>query len=514
MAARRAWWWGLALAWAGCADSTLESSAPMTPEADMEGEGDLAQEVGDALDEPPPGEDQGEEVGPGPDLPEEEPVLPVCAPSMEVCDGVDNDCNGRVDEVACACTGEAACYTGPAQTRGVGACRDGGRVCDQSGEFFQDCGGGVLPSLELCLDGIDNDCDGAVDEDPCMETCSPGDARPCYTGPQQAAGVGACAFGVQECNVEGVWNACRGAILPEPESCGDGRDNDCDYVIDTDCADNLPLREDMFTVSERSQRRPVDFVMAIDNSGSMDDTVALVEENLGELARRLVQSGIDYRFVMVTKKGTRPQNPDVCAPEPLAGPGCANNERFLHVDKEVSSSSALSDILGCHGGCDGQSYSGFLRNGSFKQLIAVTDDESGLAWSPFRDAMRPLVGDFNLNGVIGTIPGECVVRVGQQYLAGINETRGEALHICDMDWGVVIDVLFEATLAELDRVFTLTGAPVLDTLQVFVREGEGPQVEQLGNWRYNALLNLVTFLPNLGPPLGSEVLLRYRTTDQ
>ena len=45
-----------------------------------------------------------------------------CLPSAEVCDGEDNDCNGQVDDVP-----QAACYSGPPGTAGVGLCNDGDR---------------------------------------------------------------------------------------------------------------------------------------------------------------------------------------------------------------------------------------------------------------------------------------------------------------------------------------------------------------------------------------------------
>jgi hypothetical protein len=439
-------------------------------------------------------------------------ALPRCVASQEVCDGVDNDCNGLVDEVACACTQERACYLGPAQTRGVGACRDGGRACDAQGEFFQDCGGGVLPATELCADGIDNDCDGQIDEvGACVETCAAGEVRVCYTGPQETAGIGRCEFGSQQCNVEDVWNECRGALLPATEVCGDDIDNDCDGIVDTDCAEHLPLQEDLYAVSETMNRQPVDFILAIDNSGSMDDTVAQVEANLGEFAERMVDSGIDFRLALVSERGERPSNPDVCVPPPMGGPACGNTETFLHVNRGVGSNDAFRALLECHAGCEGGGYGGFLRGGSLKQVLVVTDDESDMPWRTFRDQMRPKVGNFILNGVVGTRTDGCVFQEGRIYKEGIAETGGEALHICDNDWGVVVDVIFEATVSRLVEAFRVTGVPVLDTLQVFAQEGDGPVIEQFGNWRYDRLTKLVVFLPNIGPPLGSRVVLRYRT---
>ena len=54
------------------------------------------------------------------------------------------------------------CYTGPEASRGIGACQDGVRRCSRG--VWGACEGDVWPGAELCGDGLDNDCDGAVDQ--------------------------------------------------------------------------------------------------------------------------------------------------------------------------------------------------------------------------------------------------------------------------------------------------------------------------------------------------------------
>jgi hypothetical protein len=54
-----------------------------------------------------------------------------------------------------------ACYSGPANTAGVGLCRRGTQTC-QNGEWSK-CEGEVVPGTELC-DSKDNNCNGQVDE--------------------------------------------------------------------------------------------------------------------------------------------------------------------------------------------------------------------------------------------------------------------------------------------------------------------------------------------------------------
>ena len=75
---------------------------------------------------------------------------------VEVCNGEDDDCDGQVDEALSS----EPCYSGPAGTDGVGACRSGETACVGGGSV---CVDQARPGEERC-DGADRDCDGAVDE--------------------------------------------------------------------------------------------------------------------------------------------------------------------------------------------------------------------------------------------------------------------------------------------------------------------------------------------------------------
>ncbi|MFH1434845.1 MAG: hypothetical protein ABIJ56_03920 [Pseudomonadota bacterium] len=116
---------------------------------------------------------------------------PGCPEGLD-CDDDDplhwNDCPdcAATHAPGCPCLpGESyACYEGPAETRMVGACVDGTRFCEEG--FLGDCVGQQLPSsIESCGNDLDDDCNGAGDEEvygPCGDcdtTCrSEGDVIP------------------------------------------------------------------------------------------------------------------------------------------------------------------------------------------------------------------------------------------------------------------------------------------------------------------------------------------------
>jgi hypothetical protein len=134
----------------------------------------------------------------------------------------------------------------------------------------------------------------------------------------------------------------------------------------------------------RGPSRPVDVIFVIDNSGSMDEEIAAVRDNINrDFAAIIAESGVDYRVVMLSKYGLDPLS--VCVEPPLAQADCdlgidrTNSSVFYHYDQEIGSSDALCQILSTfdHADARGRAPMGWqewLRPEAHKAFVVITDD--------------------------------------------------------------------------------------------------------------------------------------------
>lgn len=82
-------------------------------------------------------------------------------PHSESCNGQDDDCDGKVDNIQGSIALTRPCYKGGTHTLNQGECKAGRQSCIEG--RWSTCQGEVLPQPEIC-NGLDDNCDGKVDE--------------------------------------------------------------------------------------------------------------------------------------------------------------------------------------------------------------------------------------------------------------------------------------------------------------------------------------------------------------
>ena len=157
-----------------------------------------------------------------------------CAPAnaavypgaKEICDGLDNDCNGTTDDIgATGCAPWFQDNDGDGSGGGAGVCLCGvtGAYTASAGGDCNDSNAAIHPGAsEVCNDNDDN-CNGATDEGCDDDVDLWCDATMTVVGTPSV-----CPAGKQDCN-----DSAAGVHPGQQEICGNGIDDNCDGLTDS-----------------------------------------------------------------------------------------------------------------------------------------------------------------------------------------------------------------------------------------------------------------------------------------
>ena len=158
-----------------------------------------------------------------------------------------------------------ACYQGAVGTQNVGPCAGGTQTCAPSGLSWGACVGQVLPSAEVCANGVDEDCTGIADDVNDVD------------GDGWSTCQNDCCDSLLNCSVPSVVNP--GAF----EVAGNGVDDDCDGVIDN------PLGTCDAGLASNSGTA-TDYARAIDLCATTTENPALPQRKWGVISANLFRA--------------------------------------------------------------------------------------------------------------------------------------------------------------------------------------------------------------------------------
>jgi len=245
----------------------------------------------------------------------------------------------------------------------------------------------------------------------------------------------------------------------------------------------VPVGDQCAAISETAtnQLQPADIIFAIDNSGSMDEEIVFVREQMNRFSQLIIDSGIDVRIILISA-AIGMQDPDadwdsdeqdngVCIDAPLGSGSCPADSmapRYTHVAEEVSSNDALNLFIDTY-----PTWRDQLRPNATKTFVVVTDDDatdgpnnSASTFTSAAKALDPQFETFTFSGIYCFSECPEAAEIGQVYIDLVAQTGGVAGDLCLQDFAPVFDALADAVIgaSRLDCEWTIPPPPPGQTL--------------------------------------------------
>jgi hypothetical protein len=216
-------------------------------------------------------------------------AIAACGPSSRA----KGDCTGGDCSAGTCNPGDSrACYTGAQGTENVGPCTGGMQSCTQAGTWG-DCQGEVVPAAEVCGNGVDDNCNGQVDEDVDLDgdgytTCG-GDCCDSTSVCGNPAEVNPGAFDVPG---DGVDNDCDGKIDNAATLCDQGLMSNSTSAMDYATAIDLCQT----TTANGKQWGVIDAALTLpDGTGTVDPNQISIRHHFG--AHVMPQGGVSMALL-------------------------------------------------------------------------------------------------------------------------------------------------------------------------------------------------------------------------
>ena len=276
---------------------------------------------------------------------------------------------------------------------------------------------------------------------------------------------------------------------------------------------------------------PIDVLWVLDNSGSMDESLGRLNDQLDVFINAFLTLGLDYHIGVVTtdmdnagQSGKLQGSPtwiDNSTANPVAafqsrasvGSGGSGDEKGL-----AAAEAALSDPI-----ASGHN-AGFLRADSTISVIVLSDENDSssrsargfatwfqaLRTDPDMTSFNAIVGDSGLGCSDGDIwSGDFIEAMGGDvYIDAASYTDGFFASICTPDFSTIVANMARSS-AGMKSTFPLSATPSdVSQLEVLV-DGAAVPSDGIDGYTYDATENAITFHGTAFPEGGSFIDVAY-----
>ncbi len=276
---------------------------------------------------------------------------------------------------------------------------------------------------------------------------------------------------------------------------------------------------------------PIDVLWVLDNSGSMDESLGRLNDQLDLFIGAFLALGLDFHIGVVTTdmdnssqagklQGT-PTYIDGSTSDPVTkfqarasvGSGGSGDEKGLDAAKTAMTDPLLSGAN-----------SGFLRNDSTISVIVLSDENDsssmnatsftrwfeGLRTDPDQTTFNAFVGDSGFGCTGGDIwKGDFIEAVGGDvYIDVAADTDGFFASICSEDFAAPVTNMARSS-AGMKSTFELTETPSdISRMEVYV-DGAATDSDGIDGYTYDAGDNSITFHGDAFPDANASIEVSY-----
>ncbi|MET0391402.1 MAG: hypothetical protein ABW321_35840 [Polyangiales bacterium] len=219
------------------------------------------------------------------------------------------------------------------------------------------------------------------------------------------------------------------------------------------------------TQSAQNERQPADIVFAVDNSGSMNDEMVFVREQLNTFSQQIIASGIDVRIILISAPYDATggflglgDNNGICIAPPLGSGSCPYDSKaphYVHVAEKVGSHDALDLFIETY-----PRWQAHLRPQATKTFVVVSDDDATFdeddapgatsASEAFAQRVKSLPGGmferWSFSGIYPFSDCDDAADIGTTYDALVDMTEGVRGDLCLQSFAPVFDTLAKAVI--------------------------------------------------------------------